>query len=231
MPQLLFLVLLIILLLLIITVAILLFLPGTVIIKYSDNISVYLKVLFLKFRLYPAKKKKVRWKKYTARYVRRRIERKRRKAERQALKQRRKLDKAPEKQKAKRTGKKQKLSFSEVLELVSSMLGTLPARLLHHAKIKIRKLNITVATDDAAKTAMAYAGISASLSYIIAFLDQHAGPKYSKNASVNVVSDFASESEKLSADIDIAFSLSLFGLSDVAIRGLMLFFGKTGRSA
>jgi hypothetical protein len=86
-------------------------------------------------------------------------------------------------------------------------------RLVKRLKIKTTKIIIAVGSDDAAKTAMLYAGVNNLVIAIVAFLDNYRKLKNLKKSNIVVSADFVSE--KCSADIEISFSLRVWQIIEV----------------
>ena len=126
----------------------LLFLPIRVYISYNGNICVYLSVLFFRFPLYPRKKKSASKKR-----------RKRKTAQASASEQ------AP---------KEQKKGFSYYLStfrLFLRVLKKIEVKLRGAFKIEIKEMYASVATGDAASTAIVYGVLSQGFSYALALAD------------------------------------------------------------
>ena len=65
------------------------------------------------------------------------------------------------------------------------------------------KINIKIATDDAAKTTLAYAGAIQGVSYLVSFLENYSNVDITKNSSINVYTDFLSEESELDGSVFI----------------------------
>lgn len=207
-----------------------LLLRATVTIKYIDEFALTVKVLFLNLRILPAKKKEINPDDYSPRKFRRMIrkkeklaEKRRKKAEKKAAKKAaKKAKKAALEEKAKRSGKaltKKKRDLSDIVEivgLVGELLEVFFRRFARHLQIKVARLHITVASDEAAKTACMYGAVSQGVAYILELLGRVTNLKYSPDADVYVAVDFTAE--KPSADLEISFSLSVWQLLDVILR-------------
>lgn len=140
-------------------------------------------------------------------------EKKRQKKAKQAAKDAKKKKKksaAPEK--AEPTKKKRSLKAS--LRLVIRLVKLLLDKFGKHLRIKVKKLRLTVATGDAASTALVYGGVSQSVAYLLALLNRFSRLKVKKNA-LAVGADFLSE--KTTAEIQISLSVSLAGLLATAL--------------
>ena len=203
-----------------------LLLRATVTIKYLDEFALTVRVLFLKFRILPAKQKKINPDDYSPRKFRRMIKKKEklaRKAEKKAAKKaKKKAKKAALEEKARRSGKtitKKKRDLSDIVEivkLVGELLSVFVGRFAKHLKIKVARLRITVASDEAAKTACMYGAVSQGVAYILELLDGVTNLDYEKEADVAVLVDF--NAGKPSADIEISFAISVWQLLDILLR-------------
>lgn len=210
----------ILLALILLTVGLML-LRATVTLEYRDEVSITLQVLFIKIKLLPKKKKRVNYKKFTPKKLRRLLAKKHKKELKKWNKsQAKKLKKAQKKQKLKEAEQKggkvqNKRSLSESIGLIKALLEVIPARLLHHLTVKLARLNIVVASNDAAKTALMYGAVSQTVAYIVAFLDQMTHLKYAPEPEVSVSADFLAE--KPTADIKLSISLRVWHLFDLLI--------------
>ena len=90
------------------------------------------------------------------------------------------------------------------------------SRFAKHLRVRVARLHISVATGDAAKTAITYGMISQSASYIAALLDSTGTLRYPARSDVDIHADYLSE--KTAADIEIGFSLCVWQLFDILIR-------------
>ena len=132
-----------------------------------------------------------------------------------------KLKKAEEKKKQKELlenggHKQEKRSLSENLTLVRDIVSIFFSRFGKHFRIKVARINLTVATEDAASTAILYGVAVQSVEYILALLDRVTNIDYKENAEVNVNVDYLSETP--SADIAISFSLRVWHLFDILFK-------------
>ncbi len=86
--------------------------------------------------------------------------------------------------------------------------------------VKLKRLEIVVASPDAAKTAYLFGGVSQAVAYLLRSLDAYSRLSF-RNETVSVKADFLKE--KLSADIDILFSIRVGSLLSLALSALWLF--------
>lgn len=172
--------------------------------SYSENFRISLRILFLRFSLYP-KEKKVRIRDYSPAALRRRKE----KARQKALKKQKKANAAAAKAK-KQTDKKQKRSFSDIvyyLRVILFILKRTKKSLLALFTVRIDRLEATIATPDAAKTAILYGQVAGLFSLI-----REAARRFVRwrenTAHMMIQPDFLAEKSNVS--VRITFSTNLF---------------------
>lgn len=78
-----------------------------------------------------------------------------------------------------------------------------------HLHIRLAKINIKIASSDAAQTAILYGAVSGALACLLDVIDSVTNLDKIKRSSVSVCTDYLSE--KCEADIDISLSISIFG--------------------
>jgi len=176
-------------------------LPVSLSLKYRDEVSLTASVAAIKIPLYPKKKKKVKISDYTLK----KTEKQKKKASKKELKRQN------QKYVKKTNGKpKEKKTLLENLGLIRELLGAFIGGVVKHAKIKTEKIVLTVATDDAAKTALLYAAVNNAVLLIVAFLDSCKKIEKLHKSEISVNADFLAE--KCSADVEISFSLRVWHL-------------------
>lgn len=176
-------------------------LPVSLSLKYRDEVSLTASVAAIKILLYPKKKKKVKISDYTLK----KTEKQKKKASKKALKRQN------QKYVKKTNGKpNEKKTLLENLGLIRELLGAFIGGVVKHAKIKTEKIVLTVATDDAAKTALLYAAVNNAVLLIVAFLDSCKKIEKLHKSEISVNADFLAE--KCSADVEISFSLRVWHL-------------------
>lgn len=196
-------------------IVILLFVRAAVTVTYSDDLSVVLKILFLKFSLYPKKEKKPITS-LSKKQLLRLEKKKQKKADKKSKKKAKKAGEnnghAVGKQK-----KKKKHSIVETLTLLKDIFSSVAPKLAKYLKITLAKIHITVATDDAAKTAITYGVVSQSVAYLIEALDIHANLCGERDIAVDV--DYLSEKSR--ADLDIKLSLRVWQVIYILLPALI----------
>lgn len=195
-------------------------LKATLTLEYASSFSVRLRVLCIDLPLFPSKKKKVDPRDFTPKKYRRMLEKKRKKE--QKKRERAQLKKQKKEQKKKNESvagsAKPKRSILGIVSIVKALVEELPPRLLRRLKIKLHRAVVTVASPDAARTAVLYGAVSQALAYIVAFIDHKSRLVYADDAEVTVNVDFLAE--KPSADVKISISLRVWHVFDLALTAL-----------
>ncbi len=125
------------------------------------------------------------------------------------------------KQKSKKSAKpekKEKQSIEDIISLVK-LLIEIAKKVLEktwrYIRIKIERYDIIVGTDDAAKTALIYGGVSQATSYLFTLLDETAHFRVKRKAPVNVGVDFLATETKASVQMD--FRLRLWHIISIGL--------------
>ena len=186
----------------------LLLLPVRLSLVYKDDLSLTVSYLFFLFPLYP-KEKEVRLSDYTPKKLRK----KKRKARKKRL---------SEGAAAKKAQKPEKTTAQKLrqIRLILYILKNAYKNILSAVKIRVQRLYITVATDDAAKTAILYGVAAQSTAYLMELLRSHT-KTVAKRGGVDVVADFCGDKSAL--DVIIVFSVSPLSLLILGTRAALLF--------
>lgn len=127
-----------------------------------------------------------------------------------AAEQEPKKKKKQKQKKAAKPQKKEKQSIEDIVALVK-LLIEIAKKVLEktwrYIRIKIERYDITVGTDDAAKTALIYGGVSQATSYLFTLLDETAHFRVKRKAPVNVGVDFLATETKASVQMDFCLRL------------------------
>lgn len=127
-----------------------------------------------------------------------------------AAEQEPKKKKKQKQKKAAKPQKKEKKSIEDIISLVK-LLIEIAKKVLEktwrYIRIKIERYDITVGTDDAAKTALIYGGVSQATSYLFTLLDETAHLRVKRKAPVNVGVDFLATETKASVQMDFCLRL------------------------
>lgn len=125
------------------------------------------------------------------------------------------------KQKSKKSAKpekKEKQSIEDIVALVK-LLIEIAKKVLEktwrYIRIKIERYDITVGTDDAAKTALIYGGVSQATSYLFTLLDETAHFRVKRKAPVNVGVDFLAAETR--ANVQMDFRLRLWHIISIGL--------------
>lgn len=125
------------------------------------------------------------------------------------------------KQKSKKSAKpekKEKQSIEDIVALVK-LLIEIAKKVLEktwrYIRIKTECYDITVGTDDAAKTALIYGGVSQATSYLFTLLDETAHFRVKRKAPVNVGVDFLSAETR--ANVQMDFCLRLWHILSIGL--------------
>lgn len=173
-------------------------------IQHREKTELYLKILFIKIKLSP-RKKKVKIKKYSPRAM----EKAEKKERKKRLKEEKKLLK-PSKAKEKPPSKIKEIFrhptdipafITDIYDILSILLSKFTKRL----KIRILNCSISLGSDNAAKTAILYGSVCAGINALITALVQFTKYNENDNDNIAVTPDFTSE--KTECDIHLQVSL------------------------
>lgn len=188
---------------------VLLLIPVRLSLSFHDALSVSASYLFLHFPLYP-KEKGVRLSDYTPRKLRKR---------KRKLREKQRQEKAAKAKKA----QKPKMSLEKrlrQLRLILAVLKNVYKNILSAVHVRVKRFYVTVATDDAAKTAILYGIAAQSTAYLIALLRQETKTTV-KRGGADVIADFCGTESAL--DVHIVFSARPISLLYLGLRAAFLF--------
>ena len=183
-----------------------------IVLEAEADAKLFLKVLFLTFQLYPRKEKKLKLSDYTPKRLKQKA-----KKNKKALSKPKKKAKGASGASKDASKEKKKLSLDDIVELtelVVALLKTFFPKFNRHLKLELTKVHINVASEDAAKTAIAYGAVSAAVSTLVDYLDNTLTVKPRTERDIAVYPDFLSE--KSSVDIRICASLRAWQIVDIA---------------
>ena len=189
--------------------------PIHVMVGLTDNVSVMVRVLFLKIPILPKEKKK-----------KSKDKDKKKKPKEKKKKKQEKPDKK-EKKKKKDKKNKNKKNISDIVGLVQVLLDTVVAlfkRLGRNFKIRVHAYEICVASEEAAKTAVMYGAVKSLSETIFLRLEDSINFKIVKGAPMGVYADFLEE--KFKANVKIDFSISIAGVFGVLFAAIFKFIGS-----
>ena len=186
--------------------------PIHVIVGLTDNVSVMVRVLFLKIPILPKEKKR----------------KSKDKDKKKKPKEKKKKEKPDKKDKKKKKNKnKNKKKISDIVGLVQVLLDTVVAlfkRLGRNFKIRVHAYEICVASEEAAKTAVMYGAVKSLSETIFLRLEDSINFKIVKGAPMGVYADFLEE--KFKANVKIDFSISIAGVFGVLFAAIFKFIGS-----
>lgn len=200
------------------------------IIRYAEGLGLVLSVAGIPISIFPGRKKKIKLRDYSPKA----IERRRRKAEKKAAKKAAKAEKKAKKdakkaEKAesgaeKKTGssgeeKEEKfLSVPEIISLATSVITVFAKRFAKSMHVRVARLHIAVASEDAAKTALLYGAVSQGVCYLAALLDSCGKLKQANKADVRIYADYLKEKPVI--DMEIVITLRNWQIIDITNRML-----------
>ncbi|HBL83470.1 MAG: hypothetical protein A2Y17_04070 [Clostridiales bacterium GWF2_38_85] len=163
-----------------ILIGVLMFIRLSVTVSYTDNVSVILKIGFIKFDMGKFSTKAHKEKKPTA-------------------------EKKPKKAKEKEPAEPRKpLNVSDVIKLINDVLMSLIKKFLGYLRIDKYNISVTVATGDAATTAIMYGAATGALYSLTAILTT-LKPRRKKGVyNAEVIPDFIGEKSSIKASISLS---------------------------
>ncbi len=180
-------------------------------IKAETDVTLTLELPFFRMRLFPEKEKRPDPKKFTRKGLKKQILKERKKTGKQSKKKAAKAAKKQAKQNAaSNTAPKKKMSLIEKIELVTLLVNKLLSHVSRHLRIDVTRLNVTVATGDAASTAIVYGAVSAAMAGLTEVLYLNTRTKLPKPENGGVYADFVGDKSK--TDIDIVLSMRVYGV-------------------
>ena len=186
----------------------------------GESVVLELKILFLRLRLYP-KRKKIDPRDYSPKRIKKAEKKAAKKEAKKAAKKAKKASK--HQKKPTDTEGAAKLTLRDKVALVRALCAVVIRRTHKHLRLHAAKLHVRVATGDPATTAIAYGAVSQSVSYLLAGLDQVTRLKAAE-PDVSVFADFLAEKPKIEANI--IFSIRVWGALATALPVLFTYFNK-----
>ena len=161
-------------------IALLLLSKVRVIFSYEDSLRIYARFLFIKIGIVPSKVKKPKKKK----------------------KEKPKAPSLPAPADTEAIPKKEKSTVSKLWEMRSALLEIIK-KFLGKLHFKFLKLRINIACDNAAKTALLYAGANQGVSYIIEILQNISNVDVTNKSDIFVNADFISQKSDFEGKIEL----------------------------
>ena len=148
----------------------------------GGDLKVFLRILFLKFKIVPPPEEKT---------------------EQKPKKKKDKSKKAVSEEKPK---EKKKNTFDDVMDIIESVkkiIGKVFYYFNKYLRFNVKALRIKVAAEDAAASALLCGLVSQGVAYLLEFIEEHVKKiKYKRN-SVIVITDFISEEYEIQLDISV----------------------------
>lgn len=197
---------------LILLVGIILLLPVKIRVEYQNDLRLSASLLGLALWEVPKRKRKVNLARYSKEAI----------AKRKRRLQKKRARLAEKKQQKGQVGNtvprqdKQQASLVDDLQFILKQLSTILSRGVKHVRVEIRRFLISVATEDAAQTAILFGAVNQAAMALLAFLDQVDKLEQTRHSQIRVIADFASQKSK--ADIQIILTLRLWQIWDILWR-------------
>ena len=192
--------------------------PLGVELRYNGEIAVDAKIAFVRLRIIPKRKKKIRLRRFTKKRFERTLAKEKKKEEKKAAKKAAKSKKPsdkPSEAKPEKSAEKKEESpklVSDLWQMRSLILRTV-GRFVHRIRTKTFSVRVLIGSEDAATSALLYGAAAQFAAYVSEILRTQT--KMRCREAVDIGVDFTSE--KTAADIDVAFSISVGGVIATAI--------------
>lgn len=193
-----------------------------VVVSYAEEVGLKLRLAGIPITILPAKKKKIKLKKYTvkarAKQDAKKAEAAKAKAKKAAEKKKKKEEAKAKKAAEKAAGKakKKKLPIADLISMGLEVVKIAVTRFGKHIRVRIARLHLSIGAEDAAKAAILYGTISQAVCYIAYLLDSTATLRYPARSDVDIHADYLSE--KITCDIEIGVSICVWQLFDIIFR-------------
>ena len=163
-----------------------------------ENFDVYVKVLFIKIKVFTTKKVEPPDPELDL-------------PPKKAKKKKQKKAKKPEKKKEKKSKDeekpKKKLAITEILYMVKKLIVTIFKKLKKYLRVRVHDFSVCVATGDAAKTAIMFGAVCGSCSLIFEILESAVDFKIKDGAEIGARCDYLSEKTQANIGVDISITV------------------------
>ena len=164
-------------------------------VKVKENLDVYLKVLFIKKRLFTTRKRAPLPEGVTP-------------------PEKKKKEKAPKE-------KNEKTDILSLITLLKKIVIDIMKKIKRFLRIRVSGFDITIATEEAGKTAVLYGAVGGTADMIFGLFENAFDFKFTKDAKTGIRTDFLSDKTK--ADIDIDFSINIMQIFAMAFSALFIY--------
>ena len=189
-------------------------------IEYNETLRVYARILyFIRIPITPTKEKQLKLSDYSDKKIADRDKAQQDKAIRkEQKKQEKKVKKAAKKKRLKEHPEEaaQERTLAENLSLIIDVVKVLLGRFFKHLRIDLSRIHISVASEDAAKTAILYGIVSQSVAYLLELLGHFKTVSTPNLSDVSVTPNWVEE--QTAVDIKLSFSLRVGHLFDILFR-------------
>jgi biopolymer transport protein ExbB/TolQ len=209
----------------------LLLLKVTLTVSYAGEVELWVRILFVKIRLVPSRDKKYPHSMSAgkaARLKKKRIRKLRKKLEKKRLKEEEKENARNELGKEQKE-KKTPQEILDVISLVCTLVTKVVGKFFKHLRVRLARINMKIATDDTAATAITYGAVTQSINVLFPLLDSVKQVKTPKSKDINIYADFCSDETEI--DIRIDFALRVWHVLHVAVVALIQFIKYYFKSA
>jgi hypothetical protein len=199
------------------------FLRLTLILDAEEEVALYVKILFLRFKLTPRKKKPPNPKRYRIqRFRRERLKEEKRHRKRELAKEAAARKKAAKKAAEKKD--KPKRSFKENVAYGIDIVTYIVLRVLkafgRYLRVDIHRIAITVSCDEPDKTAVTYGYVSQSVAYLKGILEQYLTIRYPRGAKAPITVGVDYLKGKSEFKIHMAFHIRVWQVIALGVAGL-----------
>lgn len=185
----------------------------------SGETAITLRILFLRIPVFPKKKKKIK----ASDFSKKKLERAKRKADKKAARKAKRAKKRTSKDKtSKSLGGS--ASLLDNISLISKVLGTVAQTSIKHIKVKKACVRITVATPDAAETAMLFGAVNIAAAALVGYIDNFETVNGLDKAQISVQADFCSE--KTRAFIKIILCLRVWHILKIIFKSALRYLSE-----
>lgn len=193
-------------------------------IRYDDSLTVYLRVLFVKIRLYPSKKEKKKYPHSMSKRKAQKIKDSLKKKQKEEPKKRKKR-----KSKEKEKEPKEAPDLISIISIITSFVKSFLRLFAGSVRIRSSRLHIVVAAEDAADTAIAYGTLTQAVNLLFPMLDGIKTFKHlPRGKELSVRADFLSDTPKIDADVELYIRVGS-ALKAVCLAAIRAFKGAVKR--
>ena len=177
------------------------------------DVKVVASVFGIRFKLYPEKKKKKKDPrllltcKNPDKALKRELKRQKKAIDKLEKKKRKARKKRVQKKAKQRKAAQPDPNLLENLQMILHLIKRFYNSANGKATVEVRRMHLTIASDDAAKTAVLYGVIVQAAAYVLEWIDSHFAKIKREDGAMTVTPDYLSST--MTSDIDITLSLHL----------------------